>query len=74
MNCGICLLATAHGISIDDIKNKPVFGRLVKEKIFGRYVLLQPGAVGKIQAIFDERGSILFSGTRGKELQGRHAC
>ena len=74
MNCGICLLATAHGISIDDIKNKPVFGRLVKEKIFGRYVLLQPGAVGKLQAIFDERGSILFSGTRGKELQGRHAC
>jgi len=74
MNCGIFLLATAHGTSIDDIKNKPVFGRLVREKIFGRYVLLQPGTVGKIQAVFDERGSLLFSGGPGRKLPGRYAC
>ena len=74
MNCGICLLATAHGTSIDDIRNKPVFGRLVREKVFGRYVLLQAGTVGRVQAVFDERGSNLFSDNHGKELAGRYAC
>lgn len=74
MNCGIHLLATAHGNSIDDIKNKPVLGRLVREKVFERYVLLWPGKVGRIQAIFDERGSVLFSGRHEAGLSGRHAC
>ena len=74
MNCGIFLLATAHGNSIDDIKNKPVLGRLVREKVFGRYVLLQPGKIGKIQAIFDEGGSVLFSGGQQQGLSGRYAC
>lgn len=74
MNCGIHLLATAHGNSIDDMKNKPVLGRLVREKVFERYVLLWPGRVGKIQAIFDERGSVLFSGHHEDDLSGRHAC
>lgn len=74
MNCGIRLLATAHGNSIDDIKNKPVLGRLVRERVFERYVLLQPGEVGKIAAVFDERGTILLSGQHGGALSDRQAC
>ena len=73
MNCGIHLLATAHGNSIEDIKNKPVLGRMVRERVFERYVLLQPGKVGQIQAVFDERGTILLSGERGV-LSDRQIC
>lgn len=74
MNCGIYLLATAHGSSMDDIKNKPVLGRLVRERVFKRYVLLQPGTVGQICAIFDERGSVLFGGQRTNGVSGRKVC
>lgn len=74
MNCGIYLLATAHGNSMDDIKNKPVLGRLVRERAFKRYVLLQPGAVGKIGAIFDERGSVLLDGQRLNGISEKNVC
>lgn len=73
MNCGIRLLATAHGNSMEDIKNKPVLGRMVRERAFERYVLLEPGTVGKLQAVIDERGTILFQGTQMK-LPDRKIC
>ncbi len=74
MNCGIYLLATVHGNSIDDIKNKPVLGRLVRERVFERYIVMEPGMVGKISSVFDERGSILLSCQDGKTLPNREAC
>lgn len=73
MNCGIRLLATVHGSSIEDIKNKPLLGKLVRERAFERYVLLQAGKTGQIQAVFDERGTVLLSGQNG-ELSGREIC
>ncbi len=60
MNCGIHLMATVHGMNIDDIRNKPILGRMVKEKAFQRYIVLEAGAIGKVEAIFDERGTALF--------------
>lgn len=74
MNCGIYLLATVHGNSIDDIKNKPVLGRLVRERVFERYIVMVPGMVGKISSVFDERGSILLSCQAGKALSNKEAC
>jgi stage III sporulation protein AA len=74
MNCGVRLLATVHGNSIDDIKNKPVLGRMVRERVFERYILLQSGKVGQIEAVFDERGCILSAKQRGKEVQEREIC
>lgn len=59
MNCGVKILATVHGRSMEEIRNKPVFGRLVREKVFQRYILLSPKETGKVEAIFDERGSYL---------------
>ena len=73
MNCGIYLLATVHGNSIDDIKNKPVLGRLIRERVFERYILMTPGRVGQIGSVFDERGSILLSCQEGKPMQGSKA-
>lgn len=61
MNCGCKLIATVHGNSIDDIKNKPILGKLVKEKMFERYILLNNSqGVGHIEEIYDERGTKIY--------------
>ena len=63
IHCGCRLLATVHGSSIDDIKRKPLLNRLVKEKIFERYILLEGRPrTGTVRQIFDERGGCLFQG------------
>lgn len=74
MNCGIHLLATVHGSSIEELKNKPVLGRLIQQRIFERYILLQSGNIGKIQKIFDDRGCVLYAGDGGREAGGLFAC
>lgn len=74
MNCGIHLLATVHGNSVDDIKNKPVLGRMVREKAFERYILLEQGKIGRIGAVFDERGTKLMTGQNDKKIRDRQAC
>ena len=61
MNCGCQMLATVHGASIEDIKNKPILRKLVEEKLFKRFVVLSGGKrPGEIENIFDERGSVLY--------------
>lgn len=61
IHCGCKLLATVHGSSIDDIKRKPLLQRLINERIFERYILLQSqGRAGQVQSIFDERGSCIY--------------
>ena len=62
MNCGCQIIATVHGSSIEDIKNKPILRKLVEEKMFKRFIVLAGGNVpGQIETIFDERGSVLFA-------------
>lgn len=65
ISSGVKLLATVHGNGMDDIKAKPVLGRLVQEKVFQRYIVLGGRKVGQIREVFDERGSLLAT---GKEL------
>ena len=61
MNCGCKIIATVHGNSIDDIKNKPVLRKLVDEKLFRRFVVLSgKGMPGNIEFIFDDRGTLLY--------------
>lgn len=61
INCGCGILATVHGDSIDDIRNKPVLRKLVEEKVFDRYIVLGKGkSIGGVESIFDERGNELF--------------
>ncbi len=63
MNCGCHILATVHGSSIDDIRNKPVLRRLVEEKRFKRFIVLSgKGRPGEVENIFDDRGSVLYPG------------
>lgn len=62
MNCGCKFLATVHGKSMEEIRKKPLFETMVKERRFERYVVLSNrGQIGKIEGIFDERGTLLFT-------------
>lgn len=62
MNCGCILLATVHGRDIDDIKQKPILGQMVREKRFNRYLVLShQGGVGHLKEVFDERGTVLYT-------------
>ena len=66
MNCGCKMIATVHGDSIEDIKNKPVLRKLIEEKLFRRFVVLNgSGMPGRVEKIFDERGSVLYGGEEG---------
>lgn len=61
MNCGCKLVATVHGSSIEDIKQKPVLRKLVQEKVFERYIILNNREkIGNIGQIYDSRGNQLY--------------
>lgn len=61
MHCGCKMLATVHGKSLEEIRDKPILGTLVKEKRFERYIVLgnQKG-VGSVEGIYDENGRSIF--------------
>lgn len=64
IKCGCKLVATVHGESMEDILQKPLLGRLVREKIFERYIVLTSGeTIGNIEEIYDERGTFLYHGS-----------
>ena len=57
MNCGSKLIATVHGNSIEDIKNKPILDELVNKKLFERYILLNNKTeIGHLEGIYDKEG------------------
>lgn len=57
MNCGCKILATVHGNSLEEIRRKPVLGRMVEEAWFGRYVILeQSGTLGHVAVVLDGQG------------------
>ena len=61
INCGCKLIATVHGSSIDDIRQKPVLRKLVQEKRFERYLILNnKGRIGNVSQIYDSRGNQLY--------------
>ena len=57
MHCGLKMLATAHGESMEELKKKPVFSRMIGEKRFERYVFLKNK--GEIEAVFDSDGRVM---------------
>lgn len=69
MNCGCKLIATVHGNSVEDIKQKPVLRKLVQERIFERYIVLDNrGKIGHLDQIYDSRGTQLYR--RSNERSG----
>lgn len=65
VNCGCKLLATVHGNSMEDMKQKPLLNRLVESHVFERYIVLdaKPHA-GSVQAILTEEERHCTEGRR----------
>lgn len=60
MQCGCKMIASVHGLGMDDVKEKPGLGRLIRERRFERYIVLGNSIhPGQIMAVYDERGSQL---------------
>ena len=55
MHCGCKMIATVHGGSMEELRRKPVFDKMLKERRFERHILLgNQQHVGEVQAIYDE--------------------
>ena len=54
-NCGCVLAATAHGASLEGVKERPGFRELLEEKTFKRLVFLSSRREqrGMVEAIYD---------------------
>lgn len=60
INSGCSVFATAHGYSLEDIKNKPVLSKLITEGNFERFIIMKKDKIpGCISAITDETGKLL---------------
>ena len=71
MHCGCRMIATVHADSMEELRKRPLFDRMIEQKRFERYILLGNQLhVGQVEGIFDSRGSLLYS-EAGKE--GRRA-
>ena len=61
LHCGCKMLATAHGVSMEEMKKKPFFEQMIREKRFERYVVLgNEHHMGEILGIYDENGNRIF--------------
>lgn len=61
INSGCSVFATAHGYSLEDVKNKPVLSGLISEGSFDRFIILKNGNFpGRIMAITDKSGRQLI--------------
>lgn len=57
MGCGCSMIGTIHGTDLEELKGKPWFAPLIREKWFGRYVVLsRKEGPGTVEMILDEKG------------------
>lgn len=60
MQCGCKMIASVHGLSMDEAADKPVLGRMIRERRFERYIILgNEKRPGEVREVYDERGSLL---------------
>ena len=57
IHSGCKVIATAHGNSIEDVIHQPYFEKLVRRRVFERYIFLDKGEhAGTILGIYDRNG------------------
>ena len=60
MHSGVTMLATVHGHSLEEIRQKPGVKRLMESHTFKRFIVIsKEGKAGKVSGIFDEKGTDL---------------
>ncbi len=61
IGCGCKLIATVHGSSLEDIKNKPTLGELIEKRLFERYIILSNvRGIGHVEEIYDMQWKRLY--------------
>ena len=59
IHCGCKLIATAHGNCLEDVLDQPFFYKLMTEKVFERYIILDKNdQAGCLEAVLDENGQV----------------
>ena len=48
-NCGVSILATAHGESVEDFMQRPVYRPLIENKVFENIIVMQPDKSWKLE-------------------------
>ncbi|MEE1085988.1 MAG: stage III sporulation protein AA [Schaedlerella sp.] len=60
MQCGCKMIASVHGRDMNEVREKPILGELIKSHRFERYIVLKnKNHPGEIDAIYGERGNLL---------------
>lgn len=63
MQCGCKLIASVHGLDMEEAREKPILGELIRKHRFERYVILGNSRhPGEVVHIYDGRGNLLCSG------------
>lgn len=61
INCGISVIATTHSKNITELIGKPSFAKLIDNKLFKRYIVLNKlKGVGTIEGVYDENLKLLY--------------
>lgn len=60
-NCGVVLLATAHGESLDDLRSRPLYRRLLEQNIFRRVVTIDRQGGGRRYRVTRLEGALCSS-------------
>lgn len=61
LRCGCKVLATLHGETLEDYFEKPGFEKLVRERVFERYIFLKRGQEpGNVSVIYDQNFRIIW--------------
>ena len=50
-NCGVVLLATAHGNGVEDLMGKPMYRNMIRRGLFQRFVVIRRGEAGREYAV-----------------------
>lgn len=60
MQCGCKLIASVHGLDMEEASEKPILGDLIRKRRFERYIILGNSRhPGEVTHIYDGRGSLL---------------
>lgn len=61
-HCGCKLIATVHGNSVDDARKIPLLNRMIRGKLFERYIVLESQSrPGTVREILNGDGTVLWN-------------
>ena len=59
--CGVSVVATVHSKNISTLKTKPNFDKVIKDKLFKRYIVLSTrNGLGTIEGVYDENLNLIY--------------